>query len=1167
MRLNHIKLVGFKSFVDPTTIPMPSNLVAVVGPNGCGKSNVIDAVRWVMGESSAKQLRGEAMSDVIFNGSSSRKPVGIASVELEFDNSDGSLGGEYANYAEICIKRQVTREGDSQYYLNGSRCRRRDITDIFLGTGLGPRSYAIIEQGMISRFIEAKPDDMRVYFEEVAGISKYKERRHETELKMKHTQENLSRLYDIVSELEKQLMHLEKQAQAAERYREFKQEERTLKAQLQALRWQLLKHHLKDYEDKIQQLSAQLQQLSDHQQQLDTIWQQTRSQQQETARTLQQQQQQHFEMGAEIARQTQAKTHALERKQQLQADHAQIERDIHALTQQVLSEQTAIAALEEEITQLNPKTDHSKQHVIELQTQHAQAEQAMQTWQQNWEAYHRHSAQINQQVQIENNQLQHLKQRLHTSQQLTQRLEQEQTQQNIEECQRTLEKLEVSKTQLATQAQEAVEKNTQLKDKIQKQRQDNEQLNQALNQTRRDAQALVGKKSSLLSLQENALGNRNNKVQAWLKAHQLPEQNRLALALHVDAGWETAVETVLGALLQAICLTEWPSLEALFSQLPQTNIQFIHALPCSSHIIQPDRLLSKIQTTLSLEPLLGAIYCAENLVQAQAQLPQLLAHESIITQEGIWLGQNWVRVLKEKDEQSGVLTRKRELETLDKQILAIQQTEEQQQTSLKQGQTQLQEWEQTLEKGRIQHSQLLSQLADTQAQLKINEDSLRQQQQRRQRILQELEEQILLQQTVSQQLDHTQQAYTSALQTQEEDKQQQQQLLTEKEQHRLHLEQQKQAVSQQQTNLHQLELRLQTCLAQQQLKIQSLQHTEQQKQQLHTRLASLADALQHANHPIEVLEKTLLELHQTLPHLHHQLTQTQSTLEKLEQHLSALEAERHQTEQKIHQLRENLEKNKLAIQGDVVRCTTLEEQLQESGHELQAVVDTLPPEADIPTWEQQLQRVAMRIERLGNINLAAIDELKEQQQRKEELDKQLTDLNEALAILKEAIEKIDKETKTAFKDTYDKVNTLFGELFPRLFGGGAARMELTDDDLLSTGISVMAQPPGKRNSHIHLLSGGEKALTAVALVFALFHLNPAPFCMLDEVDAPLDDANVGRFCHLVKEMAEKVQFIFISHNKLAIEMGQQLVGVTMKEPGVSRLVSVDIQKAIELANA
>ncbi len=1168
MRLKHIKLVGFKSFVDPTTIPLPSNLVAVVGPNGCGKSNVIDAVRWVMGESSAKQLRGEAMSDVIFNGSSARKPVGVASIELEFDNAEGMLGGEYAHYAEINIKRQVTREGDSQYFLNGARCRRRDITDIFLGTGLGPRSYAIIEQGMISRFIEAKPDDMRVYFEEVAGISKYKERRHETELKIKHTQENLNRLYDILAGFEKQLAHLEKQAQTAERYRELKQEERLLKAQLHALRWQALKKNLKQYEETIQAREATLQTLQIKQQHIETTLHQTRAQSHETQQTLQQQQQQHYECGADIARQQQAKAHAIERKQQLQHDSEQIQHDTHALTEQLKEAQQALSTLDEEIIQLKPKTDDTQQLAVQVEAQYLQADQAMQAWQQSWEEYHRQSAKVNQQVQAEQTQLQYHQQRLNTSQDLTRRLQQEYQQQNIEERQAALNAFENQQTTLATQVKTATEKTQSLKNKIQTQRQENEKLNQTLNQARRDVQTLLGKKSSLASLQENALGSKNSKVQAWLKSHHLPEQSRLAMALHVESGWEVAVETVLGNALQAVCLTEWASIEALLSQLPQANLTLIHQQAQShSPPTHAHRLLSKIHADIALESLLGAVYCADTLAEALTQLSQLQPHESIVTQEGIWLGPNWVKILKEKEEQSGVLARKRELEALDQALTQAQQQEAQFDTALKQGQTQLQETEQTLEKQHTQHTQAVNQLAELKAQLKINEDALRHQQQRRQQITQELEEQTHLQQTLAQHIHQTQQALTTALHAQEQDKTHQQTLLAEKEQHRNRLDHCKQAVSQQQHSLHQLELRLQTCLAQQQLKTQSLQHTQQQLQQLQTRFTSLNEALQQADLPIQTIDTTLADLNQQLPQLSTLLLQTKTTLDQQTQHIAALEEARHQTDQDIQHTRSDLEKNKLAIQGDVVRCTTLQEQLQESGHTLEDVLQALPLEAQVNDWDQQLSKVTQRIERLGNINLAAIDELKAQTQQKEQLDTQLADLNEALATLQEAIAKIDKETKTAFKDTFDKVNILFGELFPRLFGGGAARMELTNDDLLTTGISVMAQPPGKRNSHIHLLSGGEKALTAVSLVFALFHLNPAPFCMLDEVDAPLDDANVGRFCHLVKEMSQKVQFIFISHNKLAIEMGEQLIGVTMKEPGVSRLVSVDIQKAIEMANA
>lgn len=1166
MRLKHIKLVGFKSFVDPTTLPLPSNLSAIVGPNGCGKSNVIDAVRWVMGESSAKQLRGEAMSDVIFNGSTSRKPVGLASVELEFDNSDGSLGGEYARYTDISIKRQVTRDGDSHYFLNGSRCRRRDITDIFLGTGLGPRSYAIIEQGMISRFIEAKPDDMRTYFEEVAGISKYKDRRHETELKIKHTQENLNRLNDILAELEKQLVHLEKQAQAAERYREYKHEERILKSQLHALRWQALKSNLTEYEQTISQLEQQLEQLNQKHQQHAEDQQKTREHLHEAQEQLQSTQQQHYELGSQIAAQQQNKTHALERKQQLQRDREQIQHDLNTLQHKIAEEQQLVSELATEIELLQPKTSDSKQQADQIQVQHLKAEQAMQAWQQQWDTHQQQSGQINQKVQLEQSQLQHLQQRVQSCQSHCQRLQQERDRQNIEQRQEAITSLTQKNQELEKHSIDAAEKIAELKNQIQTQRQSNDTCSQQLNQIRREIQQLLGKKSSLASLQENALGNKNNKVQHWLKSNNLPEHARLALALHVEAGWEMAVETALGSLLQAVCLDEWPSLDALFEKAPDLNLTLIRKHPAANEQ-QNNRLINKIQADISLDASLEHIYCADTLQDALAILPTLNSHESVMTKEGVWLGNNWVRVRRAHDEQSGVLARKRELESLELQLQQFQQQEETLQNTLKNGQITLQEQEQQAEKQRQQHNQLMTQLSDVKAQLKINEDSLRQQQQRREQITQELNEQLKLQQTLEQQQTEGHHALKLALSSQAQEKEKQQALLAEKEEHRQRLEQYKQAASQQQSQLHQLELRLQTCLAQQQLKTQSMQHQEQQQHLIQSRLTTLDEALQQADQPILASEKILNDLNQRLPELNQTLSTVKTQVQQFELSLNQIEAARQHTEQRLHHTRAELEKNKLAIQGDLVRCTTLEEQLQEMGHSLDEIIPTLPQEAVISDWEQQLHKVTQRIERLGNINLAAIDELKEHAARKDELDKQLTDLNQALALLQEAIDKIDLETKTAFQETYEKVNVLFGEIFPRLFGGGAARMEMTNDDFLTAGISVMAQPPGKRNSHIHLLSGGEKALTAVSLVFALFHLNPAPFCMLDEVDAPLDDANVGRFCRLVKEMSEKVQFIFISHNKLAIEMGEQLIGVTMKEPGVSRLVAVDIQKAIEMAQS
>ena len=1167
MRLKHIKIAGFKSFVDPVTLPLPSNLVAVVGPNGCGKSNIIDAVRWVMGESSAKQLRGEAMSDVIFNGSGTRKPIGLASVELEFDNSDGSLGGEYAAYTDINIKRQVTREGDSQYFLNGARCRRRDITHIFLGTGLGPRSYAIIEQGMISRFIEAKPDDMRTYFEEVAGISKYKERRHETELKIKHTQENLHRLTDIYTELEKQVLHLEKQAEAAERYRELKKEERSFRAQLQALRWQVLKKNLRHHEEAIQTLETQLQTFTTQHQKHETLWETTRDQLQKTQLLLQQQQQDHFELGAEIARKTQAKAHAVEREQQLQTDHKQIQDDITQITLQLSQTQQHLSQLQEEITQLQPHTDKTKELNNHIQTQHIQAEQAMQTWQQTWEDYHHQSAHINRKVEIEQTELQHLKQRLHTAQTLFERLHQEQTQLTIKETQESLKVRSEQKTQTENHISISEKNILECKNQIQTKRHENESLAADFNQHCRKVQSLLGKKTSLLTLQENALNNHNAELQSWLTSHHLTDYKQLALALQVEQGWELAVETVLGNLLQTLCLKEWPSLEALFADTPNTSVSLFFEKSPSTSSADSSKLLHKIHVSFSLEPFLFSVFCARDLKEAQKRLPQLQDHESIITKSGIWLGKTWVRIAKKDDIQKGILTRKRELEILEETLLEAQQEETASNNKLKQHHTELQTLEKKLENLNLNHIEELNKLAQLRAQIKINEESLAQQKQRHHQVTLEKTEQQHLQKTLEQQIEKTQTTLHTALEAQKEDAALQQKLLLEKEKFKKQLEDTKQQAWQQQTSIHQLELRLQTAITQQQIKLQLAKQLEQQHQNLKSRLSLLENVLAQSNMPIHTLEDEIHELNQQQPQLDQQLINTRHQIDLHEKQLTNLQTERHQLELKINFTRSELEKNKLDIQGDLVRCTTLEEQLHEAGHNLHHVIQELPTEAELVAWEEQVNKITSRIERLGNINLAAIDELNEIRFRKETLDKQLTDLNDSLNLLQEAIIKIDKETKTSFKDTFDKVNENFSDLFPRLFGGGAARMELTSEDLLTTGISVMAQPPGKRNSHIHLLSGGEKALTATALIFALFRLNPSPFCMLDEVDAPLDDNNVLRFCNLVKELSQEVQFIFISHNKLAIEMGNHLIGVTMKEPGVSRLVSVDIQKAIEMAEA
>lgn len=1168
MRLKHIKLAGFKSFVDPTTVAFPTNLAAVVGPNGCGKSNIIDAVRWVMGESSAKQLRGESLDDVIFNGATTRKPVGQAAIELTFDNSDGTLTGQYASYTEIAVRREIARDGQSSYYLNSTRCRRRDITDLFLGTGLGPRSYAIIEQGMISRVIEAKSDELRAYLEEAAGVSKYKERRHETELRIRHTQENLARVNDIREELSKQINHLQRQANAAEKYKVLKEEERLLKAQIQALRYQLLSEQLTHHTDEIELQQSQLATVTELQQEIEVKLEQERELQSEATQQHTTIQERYYQLGSEISRLEQMLQHQQERQTQWRNEQNELEQNNTATTQQINEAVQQWTDLNTEITTLAPQTEQTKQITEQSQLALTQAEQILQNWQQTWDTANREIAQTDQRVHVEQTRIHHLEQHLQTVKQRMERLQQEHDQHAVEFSQ--LPHDDLSQQQSALQAQQAeIEQSLQtLKQSFAEQREQNQQYANELDNSKHRLQTLSGQQASLEALQQAALGQQEETVVNWLKQFELSDHRRLAQLLQVEPGWERAVEIVLDKYLQAVCVDDIKTLD--LNNLPQGNLSFVaqqNSVETQFIASNTPNLLSKINAPYPLNSLLTGIYVANTLQEALDLSSNLAANESIITRDGIWLGNNWLSTAHKTDATGGVIQRERELTELKNLLNTVSEQIQQQQNKLHAGQDQLRQLEQQRETLQQQQAELVAAQAELRAQQQVRQARLTQAQQRAQQINNELHD-------CAQQIEQDQSALQQARNNWQEAQEQLQQQTLKREElteiklnHQTNLDEARQQAQRDRDHAHQLALRLQAVELQLTTTQQNRTRLQQQLQQLTERQNTLEKLIAESSAPLLEVNEQLQSLCDVRATIENELNASKQQIEQREQQLRQLEKQRQEIEQSALTARNKLEQVRLAAQESQVRSRTLQEQITESGHEIETLLKELPADANDTVWEEQLAQTTRKIERLGPINLAAIEEFQTHTERKDHLDTQYNDLTEALATLETAISKMDKETKGLFKQTYDQVNGNFQALFPRLFGGGRASLELTGDDLLEAGVTVMAQPPGKRNSTIHLLSGGEKALTAIALVFSLFQLNPAPFCMLDEVDAPLDDANVVRFCNLVKEMSDKIQFIFISHNKLAIEMAQQLAGVTMHEAGVSRLVAVDMEEAIALATA
>ncbi len=1167
MRLKKIKLAGFKSFVDPTTITLPSNLTGIVGPNGCGKSNVIDAVRWVMGESSAKNLRGDSMADVIFNGSTSRKPVGQASIELGFDNSDGSLGGQYAKYTEISVKRLVSRDGQSTYFLNGVRCRRRDITDVFLGTGLGPRSYSIIEQGMISRLIEAKPEELRVYLEEAAGISKYKERRRETENRMRHTRENLERLEDLREEVSKQLQHLQRQARTAERFKVMKEEERRLKAEHLVLRWQGLDAEDKALEQRISEHETRREAALAEQRGFERQLEEGRSQQIERNDAFNEVQGRYYGVGAEIARVEQAIQHGKEMEHRQQHELQQVEKAWQEAQTHIHNDQHRLNELHAELNESEPQLLAIEKAAGESAARLAESEEAMRAWQQSWEAFNREAAEPAQTAEVEKTRIQHLDQQMLRAREAIQRNEHEL--QGL-----TWESLEEEIAALENQRQEQMDRGNELDaqigtvaEQINQARERSNSAGEELHQVRTQLQNTRGRLASVEALQQAALGEGKGGISTWLERQGLQTAPRLAKELQVESGWERAVETVLGPSIEAVCVSSIDAVTSLLGEFDKGTLTLIEegGSGNASSVAGATRLIDKTKASWSLSGPLQDVYAAESLTEAMELRRQLPEHGSVVTRDGIWLGRHWLRVVKEADAQAGILERERELRELNHQLESLEHNSDELEREQERARQLLRESEQEREELQTQLNRLNAVKADLQAQLASKRGRLEQAKNRSERLeneLNETREQIHRDETA---VKDARGRLDGAVERMESYQRKRETLQDERRELDEVLDQRRARARADRDQVHQQALQLESLRSSHTSTQQSLERMQSQLGHLVQRREELQKALEEAVAPNQALAEELDELLKRRVAVEEELGQARRRVEEIDEQLRRLGQERNTAEQKVQTIRDAMDKLRMEWQGIHVRRQTIEEQLIETGYNKETLLEEMPEEATAQEWQTKVETIAQRIQRLGPINLAAIDEFKEQSERMEYLNSQHEDLTESLNTLENAIRKIDRETRTRFKETYDRVNGGLKEMFPRLFGGGHAYLEMTGNDLLDTGITVMARPPGKRISTIHLLSGGEKALTAVALVFAIFLLNPAPFCMLDEVDAPLDEANVGRFCDLVREMSEKVQFIFITHNKTTMELSNQLTGVTMHEPGVSRLVAVDVDDAIQMA--
>ncbi|MFP5408222.1 MAG: chromosome segregation protein SMC [Gammaproteobacteria bacterium] len=1164
MRLTHIKLAGFKSFVDPTVIPVPAQLTGVVGPNGCGKSNVIDAVRWVLGESSAKHLRGETMQDVIFNGSGTRKPASRASVELAFNNELGRAAGQWSQYAEISVKRVLDRSGDSTYYINNMRVRRRDVADLFLGTGVGARAYAIIEQGMISRLIEAKPEELRGYLEEAAGVSKYKERRKETEARLKDARDNMNRVEDIQRELKNQVEKLTAQAEVAQHYR-------SLQADLtfaQHRLWFARKHDAaqqraridKDLTEAQNKLEAETARLRHIESELETA-RQTQFAGQDTLNTAQAT---YYQAQSEVARIEQTMAHQnatrdrLYRQVQDLGTRMESQQARRSATQEALNEVTAQQpGLEAALTDAEAAARQATDNTL------PQKEAALREAQQGVGEAQRVVSQLDQSRQVDENSLGHTKRQLEQLDVRQRRLAQEQAQLPRPDAaglaQKQVELDELAQT-LATAQAGLKDAETALPELDAARAQHTRELEaarKALHQTEAELAALKKLQESLKA---------DEKLGGWLRSRGLDNAPRLWEKLRVAPGWEAAVEAVLRERLQAVAADAAPD---WFADAPPARLT-VWTGQGTAAAAAPELLSSKIGSDdaaaqAALADWLAGVYWADDADAARTRAAQLKPGEYAVTPEGHLFSRHSVTFHGPHTAVEGILARGRELERLASDAVRLRDEVAALEAAYAETQQRYMERQREVQALRAQTGQTQSRHHTAQMELLRLQQAVERVQSRAAQIAQELDEVTRLQtaeratlETLENRLkdyraqgDVARDALYAARQTRD----QADRAVFEARELQRAAERRHQEAG----------FALTTCTSKIKELAETLARIDQEIADDETRLAQAREELTRL--PADALDAELQLALTARTEAETALAAARDALEGLTAQLRGHDEARMACEQGLDPLRRTIEQLKLKDQEAMLMQSQFELQLREAAADEASLESGLADSPRPSQLQSEITRLQNEIAALGAVNLAALDELTQAQERAEYLAAQCADLLEAVTTLEDAIRRIDQESRTRLKETFDTVNQHMGELFPKLFGGGQARLILTGDELLDAGVQVFAQPPGKKNASIHLLSGGEKTLTALSLVFAMFKLNPAPFCLLDEVDAPLDDANTERYCNLVKAMSDHTQFLFITHNRVTMEMAQHLAGVTMQEPGVSRIVAVDVEEAVGMVEA
>ncbi|MEO7953738.1 MAG: chromosome segregation protein SMC [Polaromonas sp.] len=1177
MRLNSIKLAGFKSFAEPTTFMLPGQLVGVVGPNGCGKSNIMDAVRWVLGESKASELRGESMQDVIFSGTTTRKSASRASVELVFDNADHRAGGQWGQFAEIAVKRVLTRDGTSSYYLNNQPVRRRDVQDVFLGTGLGPRAYAIIGQGTISRIIESKPEELRLFLEEAAGVSKYKERRRETANRLSDTRENLTRVEDILRELNANLERLEKQAEVALRYNTL-QASATLKQQqlwfLKRAESQADQARVKaDAEKSVNDLESRLADLRHIEADLETI----RQAHYAAGDQVNQAQGKLYEASAEVGRLEAEIRFVVDGRLRVEQRLAQLREQTAQWATRQEDAAVETESLAEQAFEAEEKAELLAAQNEEQQSQLPALEETLRQAQSQANEQRASVAQVQQQIQVLAADQRNIEEQSRSLGLRHERLSADRKALNAPDEAR-LANLNTQFTSASEAQAEAEARLQELTETVPQLDEERRGLQQAVNTESARRADLSARTEALKALQEKV--KTDGKLKPWLAKHGLDSLQALWSRLHIEQGWENALEAALRERLGALEVSRLDMVRGFAGAgeqgAPPAKLSFytppVAALPVPVNPLLKLKPLADLLrlNDAGLSALLGDWLCncytAEKLDDALAARERLLPGEAIYVMSGHAVTRHSVNFYAPDSEQAGLLARAQEIENLDKQLRAQVLISEEARSALIRAEAAYADAAQRLASARRESAEGQSRTHELQVKVLHLTQLAEQTRARSQQIQADMGE-------IEAQLDELQERKVTAearfeeLDMQLADSQERHAQLDDRvietgrrvaesrEQHRT-LERQAQEA---QFALRSLASRREELARAMAIAASQAASIATEEERAQGELSRLTDAAAQGGLQDALNAKLEREA---------DLGAKRSQYDDLTTKLRASDERRLQLERELDPLRQRITEFQLKEQAARLGFEQYAQLLLDAQADLAAVEQSVQTgNVRLAGLQGEIDRIHQGIQSLGAVNLAALDELSTARERKQFLDAQSADLNEAMATLEDAIRKIDMETRDLLSSTFEAVNGHFGKMFPELFGGGNARLVMTGEEILDAGVQVMAQPPGKKNQTIHLLSGGEKALTAIALVFAIFQLNPAPFCLLDEVDAPLDDANTERYAKLVSSMSKETQFLFISHNKIAMEMAEQLIGVTMQEQGVSRIVAVDMEAALGFAEA